>query len=118
MINRCAVCNTSGNGHSYALAFAAGAFCMWGVFMPSTADERPEPVTVDIASERLRKRPGTIRSWATRYQARKLARHQRCTVYDWHDLKTIARQIRLGLPVPATAEERDELRAQLRAAAV
>ncbi|RCG31959.1 hypothetical protein DQ384_05295 [Sphaerisporangium album] len=84
--------------------------------MPPVLDEPPEPVTVKIAAQRLRKRPGTIRSWGTRYGARKLAQHERCTVYDWHDLKVIARQVDLGEPVPQTPEERDELRAQLRAA--
>jgi hypothetical protein len=72
---------------------------------------------VDIAADRLRNRPGTIRSWATRYNARKVGVFKGRTVYDWNDLKTIARQLTLGLPVPKSPEERDEIRSAVRAGA-
>lgn len=80
-------------------------------------EEKPEPVTVDIAARRLGKQPGTIRSWATRYAARKHGTYKGRTVYDWHDLSTIGRYIHLGEPVPDTPELRDELRASLKPAA-
>lgn len=85
-----------------------------GVVMPS---EEPEPVTAAIAAERLGCKPATIRSWAFRYAARKHGRYGKQTVYDWHDLKTIGRCLHRGDDVPATPEERDELRASLSAAA-
>lgn len=80
-------------------------------------EEKPEPVTVDIAARRLGKRPGTIRSWATRYRARKHGTYKGRTVYDWHDLSTIGACVNLGERVPATPEQRDRLRASLSAAA-
>lgn len=80
--------------------------------MPPEITSR-EPVTAATAATRLRRRPGTIRSWATRYHARKLGTHvvdgARRTVYDWIDLATIARLIRCGHDVPPTPEERDLL---------
>lgn len=74
--------------------------------------EQPEPVTAAIAAARLRLKPVTIRTWAHRYGARKQGRYKGRTVYDWHDLKTIDRCLERGEKVPATPEERDELRAQ------
>lgn len=85
-----------------------------GVVMPF---EEREPVTAAMAAERLGCRPATIRSWAFRYAARKHGTHRKQTVYDWRDLATIARQLHRGEPVPATPEERDELRAALCVAA-
>jgi hypothetical protein len=83
--------------------------------MPPDPEVREEPVTVDTASKRLGKQPGTIRCWANRYGARKLGVYKGRTVYDWRDLATIARQIRVREDVPATPEERDRLREELRA---
>lgn len=79
--------------------------------------EKPEPVTAAIAAERLGCRPATIRSWAFRYAARKHGTYEKQTVYDWHDLKTIGRCLHRSEDVPATPEERDELRAALSVAA-
>lgn len=75
-----------------------------------------EPVTVAEAAARLRRAPGTIYSWATRYAARKWRSYGR-TMYDYADLATIDGCIHRGDPVPATPEARDELRARRRAAA-
>lgn len=82
--------------------------------------ENREPVTIAEASRRLRRlerTERTVRTWASRYHARLLCKVGKTAYYDWHDLKTIARQIHLGLPVPATPEERDEIRAHLSQAA-
>lgn len=87
-----------------------------GVSMPPK-EERPEPVTADIAALRLGKSTGTIRCWAVRYEARKHGTFKGKTVYDWLDLSTIGRCIHIGERVPATPEERDELRASLKSAA-
>jgi hypothetical protein len=70
-----------------------------------------EPATVADAAARLRKRPGTIRCWATRYDARKLGTVKGRTVYDYADLATIDACIHRGDPVPPTPEGRDEIRA-------
>jgi len=79
--------------------------------------EKREPVTIAQAAERLGKPEPTVRVWASRHHARKLPKLGKTAWYDWHDLKTIARQLNLGLAVPATPEERDEIRARVRSAA-
>lgn len=74
----------------------------------------PEPITAVDAAQRLRRDAATIRSWGTRYQARKLGRVDRRTYYCWNDLATIDGCLTRGEPVPATPEHRDGLRARLR----
>ncbi|MGI5155804.1 hypothetical protein [Microbispora sp. CA-102843] len=79
-----------------------------------------EPITIAAAAARLsfagiQRSERTVRTWASRYHARKLARSGKTAWYDWHDLKTIERCIRRGEPVPATPEERDQLRASIAA---
>ncbi|SDI40643.1 hypothetical protein SAMN05421505_14914 [Sinosporangium album] len=69
-----------------------------------------EPITINQAAERLGRLPRTVRTWASRYRARRLLKHGHLAWYDWHDLATIARQIHLGLPVPTSAEARDQLK--------
>lgn len=82
-------------------------------------DDHPEPITIAQAAERLGKWERTVRTWASRYHARKLPfKTGKTAWYDWHDLKTIARQIGVGEPVPATPEERDRLRVNRRRTAV
>ena len=78
-----------------------------------------EPITIAEAAERLSRPTRTVRTWASRYRARRLlvlGQVGSHAWYDWHDLKTIARQLNLGEKVPPTPEERDRLRASLRAA--
>ncbi|MFF4417069.1 hypothetical protein ACFYY8_31500 [Streptosporangium sp. NPDC001559] len=75
-----------------------------------------EPVTIQQAAQRLDKPERRVRTWASRYHARRCPKLGKTAYYDWHDLKTIARQIYLGEPVPATPEGRDEIRATFRAA--
>ncbi|WP_068922181.1 helix-turn-helix domain-containing protein [Planobispora rosea] len=79
--------------------------------------EKSERITIADAAKRLGKPEPTVRVWASRYRARRLLKYGKTAWYDWLDLATIHRQIHLGLPVPATPEERDELRASLRSAA-
>ncbi|WP_109525003.1 hypothetical protein [Nocardia aurea] len=74
----------------------------------------PEPVTAAEAGRRLERAPATIRSWGSRYQARKLGKQQRRIYYDWHDLATIDGCINRGEEIPAMPELRDQLRAELR----
>ncbi|MER5420354.1 hypothetical protein [Streptosporangium roseum] len=78
--------------------------------------DRPERITIADAAARLRKPEATVRVWASRHHARKLLKLGKTAWYDWRDLATIDRQLRLGLKVPPTPEERDEIRASLRAA--
>lgn len=80
----------------------------------------PELVTAVEAARRLRKKPVTIRQWARRYQARQYdpadygMPDERAKRYDYADLATIDGCLARGEPVPATPEERDQLRASLR----
>ncbi|MFI7418448.1 hypothetical protein [Nonomuraea sp. NPDC049684] len=67
-------------------------------------------------SARSRAEPCTIRQWARRYKARTLGRAGWQVVYDYDDLALIEWCIWAGHVVPATVEERDELRAARRAA--
>lgn len=75
------------------------------------------PATARQAAARLDRSPATIRQWALRYAARILGRHGREQVYDYDDLATIEGCIWRGDLVPATPEERDQLRASLAQAA-
>ncbi|GAA3172624.1 hypothetical protein [Nonomuraea roseoviolacea] len=103
------LCHTSRRQHTNALTPPRGALRVSG---GCTID--PEPITAADAALRLRKDPATIRSWGSRYQARKLGRHDRRTYYDYNDLATIDGCIARGEDVPETAELRDQLRAALR----
>lgn len=76
----------------------------------------PEPVTIAEAARRLDRLERTVRTWASRYRARLLFKQGKTAWYDWHDIKTIARQIHRGEPVPPTPEERDRIRAAARLA--
>jgi hypothetical protein len=75
----------------------------------------PDPITADAAGRQLGRDPATIRSWGSRYQARKLGTIDRRRYYDYGDLATIDGCIARGEHVPATPELRDRLRADLRA---
>lgn len=74
----------------------------------------PEPVTAVEAGRRLRRSPATIHKWVERYAARQLGRVNRRTYFDWADLATIDGCLTRGEPIPATPDERDQLREQLR----
>lgn len=76
-----------------------------------------EPITIQQAAAKLGKPERRVRTWASRYHARRCPKLGKTAYYDWHDLKTIARQIHLGEPVPETPEERDEIRLAVRAGA-
>jgi hypothetical protein len=66
-------------------------------------------ITVEDAAKRLERAPGTIHCWGNRYGARKLRVRGR-VYYDYRDLVVIERELRHGHPVPATPEEREEIR--------
>ncbi|WP_326642932.1 hypothetical protein OG884_05920 [Streptosporangium sp. NBC_01755] len=77
-----------------------------------------EPITIREAAVRLNRPEPTVRVWASRHHARRIPfRPGKTAWYDWNDLKTIARQLTLGLPVPKSPEERDEIRLAVRAGA-
>jgi hypothetical protein len=70
-----------------------------------------ERITAEEAATRLRRSPGTIHCWGTRYKARKI--HVRGTgrvFYDFNDLFVIERELFHRHPVPATWQERAEIR--------
>ncbi|MER7213190.1 hypothetical protein ABT340_39520 [Streptosporangium sp. NPDC000239] len=92
---------------------AEGLFACWEV----PGMQRREPITIAAAAARLRKPEPTVRVWASRHHARRCMKIGKTVYYDWFDLATIERQLRLGLRVPATPEARDEIRAQVRSAA-
>lgn len=71
------------------------------------------PVTTAQAAAKLDRKPVTIRVWAARYGARRLGSDpmdKRRVFYDFMDLAVIEREIRHGHPVPATWQERAEIR--------
>jgi transposase len=76
--------------------------------MPSPT--KPVPVTAVEAAARLDRSVGTVYSWVTRFGARRLKRINRKMYYDLNDLRVIEREIRHGHPVPATPEQRAEVR--------
>ncbi|MBP2704415.1 hypothetical protein JOL79_11380 [Microbispora sp. RL4-1S] len=80
-------------------------------------DDQPEPTTYAAAAARLDRTASTLRDWVTRYNARRLGTVGRLTYVDFRDVATIDGCIYRGEPVPPTPEERDQLRAQRRAAA-
>lgn len=81
------------------------AFACLGV-IPGMVDVeyQPEPVTAVEAGLRLNKSAATIRYWVIRYSAVQLGKHGRAVYYDFDDLTSIERSIRLGEPVPDSVE--------------
>lgn len=77
--------------------------------MPPVPDQ-VEPVTAKQAADRLEKASSTIRCWAVRYGARQLSKVGKRVYYDFADLAVIDREMRHGHPVPATWQERAEIR--------
>jgi hypothetical protein len=80
-------------------------------------DDVPIPVTFEQAAEDLERSPSAIRDWVTRYAARRIGKVGRRMYLDYRDLAVIDACMHRGKAVPATPEERDELRASLSAAA-
>ncbi|HWB35088.1 MAG TPA: hypothetical protein VHA75_03595 [Rugosimonospora sp.] len=73
-------------------------------------EETVEPVTAVEAADRLDRAPSTIRCWALRYNARQLRKIGKRVYYDFADLAVIHRELQHGHPVPATPEDRVEIR--------
>jgi hypothetical protein len=65
------------------------------------------------AAKLLQRTESTLRVWGTRYNARRVRVLGRVH-WDYRDLATIDGCMRRGERVPATPEERDQLRAELR----
>lgn len=100
-------------------ASGAGGFGFpGGEAVPIDRGDRPEPVTAETAAVKLQKTTTTIRTWVTRFNARRLGRVGRTMFYDMRDLRVIEREIDHGHKVPPTPEEREaiRLRCPLRAA--
>jgi hypothetical protein len=72
--------------------------------------DRPELVTASIAAKRLHRASSTVRCWAFRFNARKLGGYDGKVYYDYDDLVVIEREIYHGHKVPATWQERAEIR--------
>lgn len=71
------------------------------------------PATTTQAAARLGRKPVTIRVWAARYGARQLGSDpldKRRVFYDMRDLRVIEREIMHSHTVPATWQERAEIR--------
>lgn len=68
-----------------------------------------DPVTAKQAAARLDRAAGTIYSWGTRYKARK-QRIRGATYYDLGDLRVIDREIFHEHPIPASWQERAQIR--------
>lgn len=69
------------------------------------------PVTIDVAADKLNVPINRIRVWGTRYKARK-ARWNGVVYWDLNDLSTIDAFLFRGEKVPETPEARDAHRAQ------
>src|SRR5574341_2237459 len=76
--------------------------------------DKPEPITYEEAAKALERTPSALRDWVTRYNARRLGKVGRRMYLDYRDLATIDGCMHRGEPVPATPEERDEIRARVR----
>lgn len=70
-------------------------------------------IPLSEAAELLGKSESTLRVWGTRYKARRVKLLGRVH-WDYRDLATIDGCMRRGEDIPATPEQRDQLRAQLR----
>lgn len=68
------------------------------------------PVTAETAAARLDRTTATIRTWVTRFSARRLGTVGRVMYYDLNDLRVIEREIRHGHPIPPTPEDRARIR--------
>ena len=70
-------------------------------------------ISLHEAAKLLQRSESTLRVWGTRYNARRVRVLGRVH-WDYRDLATIDGCMRRGERVPATPEERDQLRAELR----
>ena len=70
-------------------------------------------IPLSEAAEQLQRSESTLRVWGTRYNARRIKVLGRVH-WDYADLATIDGCITRGEPIPATPEERDQLRDDLR----
>lgn len=67
-------------------------------------------VTVYEAAKGLKRAPSTLHVWAVRYNARKVGKRGRKTLYDYNDLVIIERELFHHHPVPNTWQERAAIR--------
>lgn len=67
-----------------------------------TPDLDIQPVSVAQAAQLLERAPGTIYSWATRYNARRVGHDKGRAYFDLRDLALIEWFIRTGQPIPDT----------------
>ena len=67
-------------------------------------------VTAVQAADRLNRAASTIRCWVGRYNARQLRKVGKRMYYDYDDLMVIDREMYHGHPIPATWQERAEIR--------
>ena len=72
-------------------------------------DETPrlDLVTCVEAGRRLDRSPATIRRWVIRYNAVQVGRQGRAVYYDFDDLASIERYIRMGQKVPVDPDVRN-----------
>ncbi len=73
----------------------------------------PIPITAKDAGARLGVSDITIRTWGSRYSARKLGSVGRRVFYDLADLLIIDLLIRRDIPIPPRPEERDLIRLEI-----
>jgi hypothetical protein len=73
-------------------------------------EDEVEPVTAVQAADRLNRAASTIRCWVSRYNALQLRKVGKRMYYDYNDLYVIDREMYHGHPIPATWQERAEIR--------
>ncbi|MEO3860897.1 hypothetical protein [Acrocarpospora sp. B8E8] len=74
-------------------------------------DPDTQPISVADAAELLGRAPGTIYSWATRYNAQRAGHDKGRAYFDLRDLTLIEWLIREGIPIPPTPAERARIHA-------
>lgn len=73
-------------------------------------DDEPRKVSVYDASKTLHRAPSTLHGWVLRYGVRKLDKEGRRILYDYDDFVVIERELYHEHPIPATWQERAEIR--------
>jgi hypothetical protein len=73
-------------------------------------EDEPRKISVYDAAETLHRAPSTLHGWVLRYGVRKLDKEGRRILYDYDDFVVIERELFHEHPIPATWQERAEIR--------
>jgi hypothetical protein len=73
-------------------------------------DDSPRAISVYDAAETLDRAPSTLHGWVLRYGVRRLGKEGRRVLFDYDDFVVIERELFHEHPIPATWQERAEIR--------